>query len=138
LNILSVRRVEPKTSAQVRLARYRVPLPSPPPTDLPQRISELLAAAECWVERSRPHPRRLDVRPYIADLHRTSDALEMDLIITPTGAARPEEVAGLLGLSAWLAAGAVVERTRLELHDETTTPGPVPAGRDRELSQDNA
>ncbi len=119
LTITSVRRTDPKTTAQVRLARYRVPLPPSPPADLSQRVAALLAAAECWVDRTRPHARRINVRPYVAGLRRTDDALEIDLLITPTGAARPEEVAGLLGLAEWLADGTVLERTRLELHDET-------------------
>jgi len=42
----------------------------------------------------------------------------MDLWVTPGGTARPEEVLHLLGLDAVVEAGVVVERTRLELHDE--------------------
>jgi hypothetical protein len=99
-------------------------------TDLPRRISELLAARECWVERTRPHRRRLDVRPLVRDVRLANDYLEIDLWVTPTGAVRPEEVLGLLGLAALLDAGAVLERTRLELHDETHEPGPVPQVKD--------
>jgi hypothetical protein len=42
----------------------------------------------------------------------------MALWITPNGAARPEEVIAALGLTALLDAGAVIERTDLELYDE--------------------
>src|SRR5207245_1821509 len=49
-------------------------------------------------------------------------ALEMDLWLTPGGTARPDEVLGLLGLQDLLEIGAVLERTRLELHDEITPP----------------
>jgi len=118
LNIVSVRKIDRKVNAQVRLARYRVPLPLTPPTDLSRRLDDLLGATECWVERSRPQPRRLNVRPYVAGVRLASDSLEMDLIVTPTGAARPEEIARLLGLAEWLEQGVVIERTRLELHDE--------------------
>ena len=44
--------------------------------------------------------------------------LEMLLCLTSSGTARPEEVLGLLGLEDLLEAGAVLERSRLELHDE--------------------
>ena len=47
----------------------------------------------------------------------------MDLWVTPNGTARPDEVLGVLGLGDVLAAGAVLERTRLELTDENPTPG---------------
>jgi hypothetical protein len=43
----------------------------------------------------------------------------MDLWLTPSGTARPDEVLTLLGLQELLAAGCVLERTRLELFDET-------------------
>jgi hypothetical protein len=43
----------------------------------------------------------------------------MDLWVTPNGTARPDEILELLGLSAVLAAGTVLERTRLEIQDET-------------------
>ena len=58
------------------------------------------------------------MRPYLRDLRVLPDALEMDLVVTPGGTARPEEVLGLLGLGDLLEKGAVFERTRLELDDE--------------------
>jgi radical SAM-linked protein len=125
LTILSVRRIDRKLSGQPRRVRYRVPLPPEHPPGLPERIQSLLAAPECWVERTRPHSRRLDVRPYVRELCLREDALEIDLWVTPSGAARPEEVLELLGL-ARLLEGAVLERTALELHDESPNPGPVP------------
>jgi hypothetical protein len=42
----------------------------------------------------------------------------MVLRLTSTGTARPEEVLALLGIEDLLDAGAVLERSRLELHDE--------------------
>ena len=82
------------------------------------------------MERTRPHHRRYNLRPYLDQLRLEPDALEMDLWITPTGAARAEEVLQLLGLDDLLASGAVLERTRLELQDETSNldsvPVPVP------------
>jgi hypothetical protein len=51
-------------------------------------------------------------------------SLEMDLVVTPGGTVRPEEILGLLGLEDLLEEGAVLERTRLELEDEPV-PSPV-------------
>ena len=77
-----------------------------------------LQSSVCWVERQRPQYRKIDVRPYLADVRMVNGALEIDLFVTPTGTARPEEVLGLLGLGDVLERGAVFERTRLELDDE--------------------
>jgi hypothetical protein len=156
LGIVSVRRIDPKASAQVQGLSYAVDVPAervvgpasrrssslqtgvppvlpsdpPPPADLRARIAEVLAAAECWWERARPPKRRLDLRPWIRDLHLHEPTaqpnrpytLTMDLRLTPTGTARPEEVLGLLGLADLLDAGAVCTRTRLELQDEPSSP----------------
>jgi radical SAM-linked protein len=129
LTILSVRAIDRKLTAQVRAVTYRVALSGKPQTeeiDVASRIKDLLAAGECWVERTRPHRRRLDVRPLLRAVRLLNDHLEIDLWVTPTGGVRPEEVLGLLGLTSLLEAGATLERTRLELHDETQEPGPVP------------
>ena len=131
LEILSVRRIDPKRGAQVRRVRYRVPLPALSSPDLSERAAGLLAVTECWVERTRPQPRRINLRPYLHDLRVHPDSLEMDLWVTPGGTARPEEVMNLLGLDAVLEAGAVVERTLLELHDEIPQTELVEAGANR-------
>jgi len=138
LEILSVQRIQRKTRAQVRRVCYRVPVPSARAAELSQRCATLLAEATCWIERTRPQPRRLDVRPYVRDLRLlpapcTLDGgaqthLEMDLWITPNGAARPEEILGLLGLHDLLEAGAILERTKLALHDEDQSPDNGPTG----------
>jgi radical SAM-linked protein len=119
LEILSVHRIDPKAGAQVRRATYRLALPDNLPADLPERITRLLGATECWVERSRPHARRFNLRLYLDQLRLVPAALEMDLWITPTGSARAEEVLQVLCLDHLLASGAVLERTRLELQDES-------------------
>jgi radical SAM-linked protein len=131
LTILSVRRIDRKLSGQPRRVRYRVPLPPQHRPGLPERIGSLLAAPETWIERTRPRSRRLDVRPYVRELCLQEDALEIDLWVTPNGAARPEEVLGLLGLTGLLAEGAVLERAALELHDESPNLGPAPPAAER-------
>jgi radical SAM-linked protein len=118
LEILDVRRIDPKAGAQVRSVRYRVALVADRLAGLDRRAADLLASPECWIERTRPQTRRFDLRPYLRGLSVLPDALEMDLWVSPNGTARPDEVMGLLGLSDVLEAGAVLERTRLELQDE--------------------
>jgi radical SAM-linked protein len=125
LQILSVERIAVKSSAQVRRAGYRVTIPSERAAEIRQRIDTLLAAAHLWVERTRPSPRRFDLRPFISELGLRDQAIEMLLWVMPSGAARPDEVLHLLGLSDLLEGGAVIERHLLELHDETHDPGPV-------------
>jgi radical SAM-linked protein len=129
LEILSVRRIPPKVNAQVCRLAYALPVPAERLPDLGSRIADVLAARECWIDRHRPHSRqagrRLDVRPFLIDLRihpksgpEKSVMLEIVLRLTPAGTARPEEVLGLLGLEDLLDAGTVLERSRLELHDE--------------------
>jgi radical SAM-linked protein len=145
LEILSVRRINPKVNAQVCRLAYALPVPAERLPDLSQRIAEVLAARECWIDRHRPHSRqvgrRLDLRSFLVDLfiHEScgsskSVILEMLLRLTPSGTARPEEVLALLGLEDLLDAGVVLERSRLELHDElpesAVEPRPSGSGRD--------
>ncbi len=119
LEILSVQRIAPKTVAHVTAATYRVPLPPEHQDALTERAAALLAAPEVWSERTRPEPRRVNIRPYLLAFRVRATDLEMDVRVTPTGTARAEEILELLGLGQLLAAGAVVERARLELQDES-------------------
>jgi radical SAM-linked protein len=152
LTLLSLRRVSPKGNAQVCRLSYRLGVPPDRMEGLADKVAAVLAAKECWVERKRPQragtqacERRIDVRPFLADLclpevanlteplavpvPGATHALEMTLWLTPEGTARPDEVLGLVGLQDLLPAGVVLERSRLELHDEmaptspTTDPG---------------
>ena len=76
----------------VRQVTYRLPVPADRSANLAERITNLLSTTECWIERTRPQPRRLDLRPYLTALRLGPQGLEMDLRVTPTGTARPEEV----------------------------------------------
>jgi len=136
LEILEVRPIDPKTSAQVQRVRYRITIPADRIPGLREQISALLAAPEIPVQRVRPQPRRLDIRPYVEDLRALADSLELQLLVTPTGTARPDELLGVLDLGDLLPAGNILERTSLELHDEqantvpaseqATAPGSLP------------
>lgn len=130
LDILTVRRINPRTGAQARRVCYRVALAAERQEDLAERITTLLAAPQCWVERTRPQPRRFDARPYLRGLHVLPDALEMDLWVTPNGTVRPDEILTLLGLGNLLDAGEMLERTTLELHDECPPAELAPNGDD--------
>jgi radical SAM-linked protein len=126
LAILEACRIAPNAGVHVRGLCYGVAIPAERIAEVRQRIALVLAGGPCWVERSKPTPRRLDIRPFLRDL-RLNDAsnfLEIDLWLLPTGTARPDEVLGVLGLADLLADGAVLERVRLEMEDENpTTPG---------------
>ncbi len=136
LTILSLHRVPLRSSAQVRALCYRLPVPAERVEAVRCRCGELLAARELPLSRGHAHAgdpsghadrgaaTTLDVRPFIRDLRLRppdpsgSAAVEIDLWLTPAGTARPAEVLGLLGLTDLLEAGAVIERTRLELQEE--------------------
>jgi radical SAM-linked protein len=118
LEFLHVQRIDLKASAQGCLASYRVAISSELREQVTQRISTFLDSDHCWVERLRPQARRLDIRGYVHDLRWRDDALEMDLKISPQGTARPDEILLALGLGNLLENGAVLERTRLEIHDD--------------------
>jgi radical SAM-linked protein len=124
LDVLSLQEVPPKTTAQVRRLTYRLALPPERAAGLAEKIAAVLAAPELWIERTRPPRRRLDLRPILADLRlltsrqTSSPLLEMELSLTPEGTARPDELLALLGLEDLPAAGVVLERSRLLLHDE--------------------
>jgi radical SAM-linked protein len=119
LEILHVRRIDPKATAQVRRVCYRVAVPRERRAALTERMNAILSAPDCWVERARPQPRRLDIRGYIHDLRLGVGELEMDLKVTPQGTARPDEILHLLGLGDLLSNGAVLERNQLEIEDES-------------------
>ncbi len=140
IDILEARAIDVRAGARVRRAWYRLPLDRAAPIlegeapaeplqkarppesgrslDLAERCGAFLNQPHHWVERTRPHRRRLDLRPFVSELHARPDGLEMALWVTPYGAARADEVIEALGLIHLLNDGAVLERTTLELEDE--------------------
>jgi radical SAM-linked protein len=124
LQIVSVQEIDRRQVGQACRATYFLPLQRESLPDLPNRIAALLVQSECWIERTRPHTRRINLRPYVRNLELTAQGLKMQLEITPQGAARPEEVLQALGLHDQCRNGAVLERTDLELIDETEDRNP--------------
>jgi radical SAM-linked protein len=123
LEIKSVRRIDAKAHGQPSRVSYRLDVPCEHSNDLPRRISQLLAAAEFWIERTRPRPRRINLRAFLADLRLVGSTLEMDVRVTPQGTVRAEEVLAALGLGNLPDEGVILERTQLELDDEPQSPG---------------
>ncbi len=125
LTLLSLRRIEGRRPAQVRRLSYRLRVPAERCAGLEPKIAEVLAAGECWVERHRPTPRRVNLRPLLDGLELIvgpeGTDLEMTFWLRPEGTARPEEVLTLLGLADLVPAGVVLQRSRLELQDEVNS-----------------
>ncbi len=67
LTILSLRRIDFKAGAQVRTLTYRIALPDDRVAEAARRAAELMAASECWAERTRPEPRRVNLRPWLLE-----------------------------------------------------------------------
>jgi radical SAM-linked protein len=83
-----------------------------------EAVSDLLAQDQVWLDKSHPRPRRVNVRPYIRGLAVTAEAVTLDLWVTGQGTVRADDLLRRLGLADALAAGAVLERTHLEIIDE--------------------
>jgi radical SAM-linked protein len=123
LSFSSIVRQDKKPSSQVRRTFYRLVLPPPLSgedrgADVSARIATFLSLAEYWIIRTRPQPRRLNIRPFVCELTFADAALSLILWVTPVGAARPEEIVSALGLGRLLDEGAILERTHLELLGE--------------------
>ena len=114
-----------RTTAMPRRVVYRLALPPGRIETAAERSAELMNESKVWVDRLRPSPKRLNVRPYFRSLHVRGDALFLDLWVTQTGTARANELLKLLDLADLLDAGAVLERTILELHDEVLNLDPA-------------
>ena len=104
LDIDEVSISEPSLQSRVRFADYQVTVESKLSRDeVEDRIRRLLSAKEVFRERRRDtRVRRYDLRPFIKSLAitawNTEQCLEMRLVNSPSGAARPDEVLAELGL----------------------------------------
>jgi radical SAM-linked protein len=125
LEFVSACRILPNATGHVVRAVYRLPVPPHWIADLAERCSALLARDEIPVQRSHPQPKRVDIRSYVLGVRTTEDSLLLDLRVTPTGSARADELIELLDLSDLTDAGVVLERIKLELHDETAVSEPL-------------
>lgn len=117
LAILAVSRIPPRETAHVTGFTYAILVPADRREATRAHLAEALAVPEWRVQRQKPTPRQVDIRPFLRDLRldEATGRLEMDLWLKPTGTARPEEVLGLVHLADLVHKGAVLERVRLEL-----------------------
>lgn len=118
LTIVSVRNIDRKTKAQVRRLRYRLAVPASRRASAADALQKLMQSRHCWVDRTRPKSRRLDLRPFLHQIRLCQGELEISIWVGQGGTARPDEVLEVLGLADLLDAGAVLARARLELADE--------------------
>ncbi|MBX9578990.1 MAG: TIGR03936 family radical SAM-associated protein [Gemmataceae bacterium] len=118
LTFTRVAAVPMKATAVPRRVEYRLPVPADRVPALADRAAELMAAGKVWVERTRPTPKRLNIRPYLRAISVRDDSLLLDLWVTQTGTARADELLRLLGVEDLVDAGAVLPRTVVEIRDE--------------------
>jgi radical SAM-linked protein len=127
-------------TATPRRVVYHLPLPADRVPAVAQQCQHLLASDQLWVDRLKPAPKRLNIRPYLRklavvpvqvaeQLEPVADpvhpTLELDLWVTSTGTARADELLKLLGVADQIDAGAVIERVKVELRDEVPNPDPA-------------
>jgi radical SAM-linked protein len=127
LAFLDAYRIPSNAGVHVSGLRYGISVPVERLAGARERIDRVMGGEPCWVERSKPVPRRLDIREFLRDLrlNETTGLLEIDLWLLPSGTARPDEVLSVLGLGDLLEAGAVLERLRLDMEEDLPT---IPAG----------
>ena len=139
LEFTEVRVVPMKASAVPRRMVYSLPLPADRVDAVARRAAELLAMETVWVDRIKPKPRKLNIRPYLRGIsvllaaragleadsedrsrsEQNTSTLHLDLWVTQSGTARADELLLLLGVADLLEAGSVLARSELELRDET-------------------
>ena len=68
MEILSLRRIDFKAGAQIHSLTYRIALPADRIAEASRRAAELMVVTESFVERTRPTPRRVNLRPWLLDL----------------------------------------------------------------------
>lgn len=103
LRLTGVRRLETGEKLQPHTVRYRIEASDSQIEDLEDRRRRLLETKVVPVERKNPkNPggKTVDVRPYVRAIDLIDGAVEMTLLVTKTGTAKPAEIAALLGYPA--------------------------------------
>jgi radical SAM-linked protein len=148
LTFTSAAAVPMKASAVPRRAVYTLPLPPDRVAQAKVVADRLMSQEKVWVDRYKPRPRRVNVRPYVRRisvvapsprgerlgvrewysetpspptslLQGRGERIQFDLWVTQTGTARLDELLKLLDLFDLLDAGLVAARSELEIRDET-------------------
>lgn len=118
LSFLSAKRIDIRQAAKPRRAFYRLSVPAAEVDSVASRCNAVMAGTELWVERERPKPRQVNVRPYVHELRCSPDGLEMTVWVTQDGSARADELVRALDLQYLVDDGGVIERVNLEIEDE--------------------
>jgi len=103
IRMIRVEPLGPNDRPQPEWVRYRLDAGRPPPPDLPARARDILASDVVPVERVIPksgRKRSLNIRPYIVELRVDGSSVDFTIRVTGSGAARPSEIAALLGFDA--------------------------------------
>lgn len=118
-------RVPPRSKPHVVGLTYAVVVPPERRAGLTEALPQARSQTTWVVHRERPQPRQVDIRPFVRSLDFDEDTgrLIMNLAMTSSGTARPEEVLGMVGLADLWLGGSQVERLALELAEEAGTPG---------------
>jgi len=141
LEFLRTSPIPMKYTAMARRAEYTLEIPSNRVDEVRTKAAALIAQEKIWVERLKPKPRRLNIRPYVRGITLESPGTQcrgqddpetparsagafkcfllLDLWVTPYGTARADELLKLLGVDDLLDSGTVLLRRHLEVHDET-------------------
>ena len=73
MEILSLRRIDFKAGAQIHSLTYRIALPPDRTAEASRCAAELMAVTESFVERTRPTPRRVNLRRWLLELEVVGD-----------------------------------------------------------------
>jgi len=136
LSFQSASAVPMKATAMPRRVQYSLDVPESRVPETRNRIREILDSPKVWVDRLKPKPRQLNVRPYLraitlepiletsppsplSEAERGDCRLTLDLWVTPSGTARGDELLKALNLTDLVDGGRIVSRSLLEIHDET-------------------
>jgi radical SAM-linked protein len=129
LQFTSVRVVPMKATAVPRRMTYTLAVPTARLLAAKQVALQLLEQEKLWVDRYKPRPRRLNIRPYIRSIAflptnpntetEPGERIVIDLWVTQSGTARADELLKQLDLFDLLDAGSVLARGELEIRDET-------------------
>ena len=109
-----------KATALPRRMIYSLELPEDRVDAAADACRGLMQDERVWVDRMKPNPKRLNIRPYFRNLSVIDNTLSLDLWVTQTGTARADELLRLLGLSDLLDSGYTLSRDIVELRDEFT------------------
>ena len=122
MTILGSSAIPLKFTATPRRIVYRASIPEGRADSVREAAQRLLQSEKVWVERIKPKPRGLNIRPYLRSIDVTDRAVDFDLWVTNGGTARIDELVRLVGLDEY---ETELNRTELELRDEVPddTPG---------------